>query len=72
MSFSYTIVDGNVGFNSYVSRVRVVPSEEGCSFEWDNEIELVKGWRLEDLDEFIGLGLRAMAKRMEEALISTN
>lgn len=69
MSFSYSIVDGNVGFNSYVSRVKVVPRGEGCVIEWEYEVERVEGWRSEDLDSFIGLGLQVMAKRMEEALL---
>ncbi|OWM66065.1 lachrymatory-factor synthase-like [Punica granatum] len=72
MTLSYSIVDSNVGFNSYLSRVRVVPIEDGCSIEWEYEVEPVKGWRLEDLHGFIGSGLQIMAKRMEEALAQTN
>lgn len=71
LSFSYSIVDGNVGFNSYVSRVKVVPTEGGCEIEWLYEVEPVEGWKLEDLDTFIGSGLQVMARRMEESLQST-
>jgi hypothetical protein len=69
LSFSYSIVDGNVGFNSYVSTVKVVPNEEGCSIHWWYEVEPVEGWTPEDLNTFIGSGLQVMAKRMEEALL---
>lgn len=68
MTFSYSIIDGNVGFHSYVSKVRVLQQVDGCCIEWDYEVEPVEGWKPEDLDEFIGKGLKAMAKRMEEAV----
>ncbi|CAO2841882.1 unnamed protein product [Amaranthus hypochondriacus] len=68
MTFTYSIIDGNVGFNSYVSKVTVLPRADGCAVEWVYEVEPVDGWRLENLDQFIGNGLNVMAKRMEEAL----
>ncbi|XWS69931.1 hypothetical protein CRYUN_Cryun03dG0005700 [Craigia yunnanensis] len=68
MVFSYSIVDANVGFNSYVSIVKLLQKEEGCDIEWKYEVELVKGWKREDLDFFIGSGLQVMAQRMEAAL----
>ncbi|XP_062010643.1 lachrymatory-factor synthase-like [Rosa rugosa] len=68
LTFSYSIVDGNVGFNSYISTVRVVPKEGGCSIEWKYEVEPVEGWTLKDLDVFIGTGLQVMASRMEASL----
>lgn len=68
LSFSYSIIDGNVGFNSYVATVKVVPTEEfGCSIEWMYEVDPVEGWTLGDLDSFIGSGLQVMTKRMEES-----
>ncbi|XP_056163768.1 lachrymatory-factor synthase-like [Syzygium oleosum] len=67
--FSYSIVDGNAGFNSYVSTVQVVPKEDGCRIVWSYEVEPVDCWKPEDLDQFIGSGLRVMAERMEEALL---
>lgn len=66
--FSYAITDGNVGFHSYVSTVKVLPKEGGCEIEWFYEVEPVKGWKLEYLDSFIGEGLQVMAQRIEEAL----
>ncbi|XP_021277028.1 lachrymatory-factor synthase-like [Herrania umbratica] len=68
MDFSYSIVDGNVGFNGYVSTVKVLPKEPGCDIEWKYEVEPVKGWTLKDLDFFIASGLQVMARRMEAAL----
>jgi len=78
-TFTYSIVDGNVGFHSYVSTWTVRPSAEGCEIEWRYEVEPVQGWKLEYLDSFIDEGLHAMAKKietgmktMEEALMSQN
>ena len=68
LTFSYSIIDGKVGFNSYVSTIKVEPNEDGCSVEWRYEVEPVEGWTLQDLDSFIGSGLQVMAKRMEEAI----
>lgn len=72
MSFSYSIVDSNVGFKGYVSKVKVVYCKKGCSIEWDYEVEPVEEWRLEDLDHFIRSGLEVMVKRMEEAVLLAN
>ncbi|KAM1061951.1 hypothetical protein ACFX13_026992 [Malus domestica] len=68
MTYSYSIIDGNVGFNSYISTVQVVPKDAGCTIVWKYEVEPVEGWRLEDLDLFIGTGLQVMASRMEASL----
>ncbi|KAE8654668.1 CDC27 family protein isoform 1 [Hibiscus syriacus] len=68
MVFSYSIEEGNVGFDSYVSTVKVLPEEQGCAIEWKYEVKPVEGWRLEDLDFFISSGLQVMARRMEAAL----
>lgn len=67
-TFSYSIIDGNVGFYSYVSTVKVVPKEGGCEIEWLYEVEPVKGWKLEYLDSFIGSGLEVMGQRIQLAL----
>ncbi|XWS17326.1 hypothetical protein CRYUN_Cryun33cG0057700 [Craigia yunnanensis] len=53
MVFSCSTVDGNVGFNSYISTVKLLPKEEGCAIERTYEVEPVKSWTLEDLDFFI-------------------
>ncbi|XVF88613.1 hypothetical protein PTKIN_Ptkin19aG0065000 [Pterospermum kingtungense] len=68
MVLSYSIVDGNVGFNSYVATWKVLPKERGCDIEWKYEVEPVKGWTLEDLDFFVGSGLQVVAQRIEAAL----
>ncbi|TKY44581.1 Lachrymatory-factor synthase [Spatholobus suberectus] len=67
-TFSYSIVDGNVGFHSYVSTLKVHPKAEGCEIEWLYEVEPVEGWKLEYLDSFIDTGLQVMAQRMQAAL----
>ena len=71
MTFSYSIIDGNVRFQSYISTVTVVAKEEdqeGCEIEWEYEVEPVLGWTPQDLDYFIATGLQVMGKRMESAL----
>ncbi|CAN6699426.1 unnamed protein product [Malus baccata var. baccata] len=68
MTYSYSIIDGNVGFNSYISTIQAVPKDAGCTIVWKYEVEPVEGWRLEDLDMFIGTGLQVMASRMEASL----
>ncbi|WJX30164.1 hypothetical protein P8452_18732 [Trifolium repens] len=66
--FSYSIIDGNVGFHSYVSTVKVLEKDDGCVIEWFYEVEPVKGWKLEYLDLFIGSGLNEMGQRIQGAL----
>ncbi|KAM1173686.1 hypothetical protein FF1_026347 [Malus domestica] len=68
MTYSYSIIDGNIGFNSYISTVQVVLKDAGCTIVWKYEVEPVEGWRLEDLDLLIGTGLQVMASRMEASL----
>ncbi|CAN6541021.1 unnamed protein product [Malus baccata var. baccata] len=67
-SKALTIIYGNVGFNSYISNVEVVRKDAGCTIVWKYEVEPVEGWRLEDVDLFIGTGLQVMASRMEASL----
>jgi hypothetical protein len=66
--FTYSIIDGNVGFHSYVSTVKVLEKDDGCVIEWLYEVEPVKGWKLEYLDLFIGSGLDEMGQRIQGAL----
>ncbi|XP_057968081.1 lachrymatory-factor synthase-like [Malania oleifera] len=67
MTFTYCIIDGNVGFNSYLTTIKVLPREDGCRIQWQYEVEPVEGWTPEMLDSFISSGLRVMAERMEKA-----
>ncbi|KAK7272723.1 hypothetical protein RJT34_29520 [Clitoria ternatea] len=64
----YSIIDGNVGFHSYVSTWKVLPKDDGCEIEWIYEVEPVEGWKLELLDSYIDNGLQVMAQRMQGAL----
>ncbi|KAM1173683.1 hypothetical protein FF1_026344 [Malus domestica] len=43
MTYSYSIIDGNVGFNSYLSTVQVVPKDAECTIVWKYEVEPVEG-----------------------------
>ncbi|XP_010249529.1 PREDICTED: lachrymatory-factor synthase-like [Nelumbo nucifera] len=73
-SFTYEIVDSNVGFNSYVSTMKVVPDDEhqlgGCKIEWYFAVDPVQGWKLEDLISKYQTGLQNMANKMEESLMN--
>ncbi|XP_030543125.1 lachrymatory-factor synthase-like [Rhodamnia argentea] len=69
---SYEMVDSNIGFTSYLSTVRVVPSnvdgEGGCAIEWSFAVDPVEGLALEDLVRKYEVGLQRMAKKMEDSL----
>ncbi|KAK7245443.1 hypothetical protein RIF29_40289 [Crotalaria pallida] len=70
-TFTYSIIDGNVGFYSYVSIWKVLPKEDAsdsCVIEWLYEVEPVEGWRLEDLDFFTASGLKVVGERIQVAL----
>ena len=72
MSLSYEIVESNIGFNSYVSTVRISPDQDnhGCVIEWDFTVDPVQGLRFEDLVNKYEVGLQRMAKKMEDSVIS--
>ncbi|CAK7353146.1 unnamed protein product [Dovyalis caffra] len=73
-SLSYEIVDGNIGFKSYVSTVKVVPQggdgQDGCVIEWSFIVDPVAGLVLHELVRKYEVGLQQMAKRMEDAVES--
>ncbi|KAF6161637.1 hypothetical protein GIB67_017275 [Kingdonia uniflora] len=70
-SFSYEIVHGNIGFNSYVSTIKVIDddADNGCWNKWSFIVDPVPGWILKDLICKYELGLGNMARRMEEAAL---
>jgi len=73
MCFSYEIVDNNAGFKSYVSTVRLYPTDGddgrcGCRIVWSFVADPVEGLTLEGLLGFFDITAKAMAQRMEEAL----
>ncbi|KAI6680024.1 hypothetical protein NL676_033905 [Syzygium grande] len=69
---SYEMVDSNIGFASYVSTVKVGPSdgdgEGGCTIKWSFAVDPVEGWVLENLVRKYEVGLQGMAKKMEDSL----
>ncbi|CAJ1951681.1 unnamed protein product [Sphenostylis stenocarpa] len=67
-TFTYSIVDGNVGFHSYFATWKLIPNADGCEIQWHYEVEPVQGWTLEYLDSFTDAGLKVMAKRIEGGL----
>ncbi|EYU20416.1 hypothetical protein ABFS82_01G018700 [Erythranthe guttata] len=71
MTFTYEIVDCNIGFESYVSTVTVVPGGGGgggCTVRWRISLDPVVGWNLEDLVGRYELGLQRMLKKMEASI----
>ncbi|KAF3446391.1 hypothetical protein FNV43_RR11570 [Rhamnella rubrinervis] len=68
----YEIVDSNIGFNSYVSTVQILPGDHdcqhGCVIEWSFTVDPVVGWVLDDLVNKYHVDLQRMAQRMEDAL----
>ncbi|XP_078164611.1 lachrymatory-factor synthase-like [Carex rostrata] len=67
-SFSYRVVDSNMGFGEYVACFRVLPGmKDGCRLEWSFECEPVIGWTQEGLLGYMDSGLKGMAERVEKA-----
>lgn len=71
MSLTYQILDSNIGFNSYVSTLKVVPAAEGAAaaVEWWITLDPVAGWDLEHLVIRYQVGLHLMVKKMEDAVL---
>ncbi|KAF5207861.1 Lachrymatory-factor synthase [Thalictrum thalictroides] len=74
-TFTYELLDGNIGFESYVSTMRLLTLDEkddkdGCLIEWSFVVNPVKGWKLENLIEKYQKGLERMAKKIEEGLVN--
>ncbi|KAK8543140.1 hypothetical protein V6N13_136326 [Hibiscus sabdariffa] len=75
-SLSYEIVGSNIGFNSYVSTVKIVQRgvdedrdhRDGCVIEWSFTVDPVEGWRLDDMKELYEKGLQGLTKRIEDTL----
>lgn len=75
-TIAYEIVDCNTGLKSYVSKVKIVAEGDdgqgrGCEIEWSFSVEPVEGWVLEDMVKMYENGLQGMAKKMEDAIRST-
>lgn len=64
----YEIVESNIGFQSYVSTVKISPRGEGCVIEWGFTVDPVGGCSLDDLVKKYEKALEVIAKNMEEAL----
>lgn len=74
-TLTYEIVDSNIGFESYVSTVKVVPAAGGgggCAVEWWIRLEAVEGCRLEDLVVKYEAALKLMVKKMEDAIFGSS
>ncbi|KAH1033269.1 hypothetical protein J1N35_045443 [Gossypium stocksii] len=70
-SLSYEIVESNIGFNSYVSTVKIVPGgvddQEGCVIEWSFTVDPVEGWKLDEMKKLYEEGLQGLAKRIDDS-----
>lgn len=71
-SLCYEMVESNIGFESYVSTIGVVPSGDGCVIEWEFVVDPVEGWELDGLVRKYEAGLRSMAKKMEDHVSGTH
>lgn len=73
---SYEVVDSNMGFKSYVATIQVVPvknnDEEGCVIEWSFVCDPMEGWRGEDFRSYVEATIQGMAKKIEDALLSSS
>jgi Polyketide cyclase / dehydrase and lipid transport len=68
-SFSYRVLDSNMGFGEYVAHFRVLPcTGDDCRLEWWFKCEPVTGWTQEGLISYMDFGLKGMAERVEKAI----
>ncbi|KAF5748272.1 hypothetical protein HS088_TW04G00224 [Tripterygium wilfordii] len=71
-SLSYEIVESNIGFNSYVSTVKIVEEDEvGCVIEWLFTVNPVEGLELDDLVKRYEVGLQLIIQKMEDSIVKT-
>ena len=72
---SYEVTDNNIGMKSYVGKSTVSPinddGKNGCKMEWSFVCDPIEGLRFEDFLSYIETALQSMAKKMEDALLST-
>ncbi|KAI3945269.1 hypothetical protein MKX01_035030 [Papaver californicum] len=76
---SYEVIEGNVGFESYIATITVSSGSEdtqengqsGSMIEWEYVVNPIPGWKSEDLGFYIDSTLHTMAERMQEALLLT-
>lgn len=74
---SYEVIEGNVGFESYIATIKISSGSEdtqengqsGSMIEWGYIVNPIPGWKSEDLASYIDSILHTMVKRMEEALL---
>ncbi|KAF7817104.1 lachrymatory-factor synthase-like [Senna tora] len=66
-SFSYEIVDNNIGFKSYVTTIKVLTQDEkrGCKVEWSFVSDPVQGWTFQGLNSYIESCLQLLLNKME-------
>ncbi|XVF48581.1 hypothetical protein PTKIN_Ptkin03bG0202000 [Pterospermum kingtungense] len=71
-SLSYEMVDSNIGFNSYVATVKIVPAghdhQDGCVIEWSFTVDPVEGWQLDEMKKKYEVGLQSLVKRIEDVI----
>ena len=70
--FSYDVIDSNMGFQSYVATMQVVPINDngGSTIEWSFVCDPTEGKGMEDVQSFGESSLQSIAKKIE--LVLTN
>ncbi|PIA38254.1 hypothetical protein AQUCO_02800139v1 [Aquilegia coerulea] len=70
-SLSYKIIANNLGYESYMATMKVVPggnnNKDGCKIEWSFVVEPVEGRTEEDMASHQDYILKTIAKSIEEA-----
>ncbi|XP_077254020.1 lachrymatory-factor synthase-like [Tasmannia lanceolata] len=68
-TYTYEMLENNMGYGSYVGTMRVVSnSDDGCMIEWSFVGDPVKGWSQDVFVSYCELKLQTIAKKMEEAI----
>lgn len=82
LSYTYEVVESNIGFGRYVAEMKVLPESfvdgssgdagEGCRLEWSFEGDPLEGWTQEGLVSFLGASLEVIAKTIEATYGAVN
>ncbi|KAI3677275.1 hypothetical protein L1987_86898 [Smallanthus sonchifolius] len=67
-TLSYEMTENNLGFRSYIGKIKVIEIDGGCKIEWSFTCNPVEGMSLEDLRGFKESNLKGMAEGMRKEL----
>lgn len=72
----YEVLENNIGFESYVATIKIVPGGEedsprGCVIEWSFAVDPIEGWALDDMERQYDEWLHLIADKMEGSHVNS-